>query len=232
MMLQIAQLLTAEELAACKSLMDSAEWVSGSITAGTQSNQVKNNRQLPEDAPQSVMARQYILQALQRNALFLSAALPKKIFPPLFNRYDGSTNSFGNHIDNAIRGKAHPDWVRTDLSMTVFLSEPDSYEGGELVVEDTYGEHRVKLAAGDAILYPSSSIHRVEAVTSGARVCSFFWIESMVRSDERRRLLLDLDVAVVNLRAERTQAGHTDDGAALVQLTGCYHNLLRMWADS
>ena len=150
-MLQINQLLTAQELAACQSLIASAEWVSGAITAGTQSNQVKNNRQLPEDAPQSVMARAYILQALQRNALFLSAALPKKIYPPLFNRYDGSMNSFGNHIDNAIRGKAHPDWVRTDLSMTVFLSEPDSYEGGELVVEDTYGEHRVKLAAGDAI---------------------------------------------------------------------------------
>ncbi len=232
MMLRIPNLLNADELRLCQELMAQAAWVSGAVTAGTQSNQVKNNRQLPENDAQAVMARMHILNALKRNALFFSAALPKKIYPPLFNRYDGSMNSFGNHIDNAIRGKEHPDWVRTDLSMTVFLNEPHEYEGGELVVEDTYGDHRVKLAAGDAILYPSSSVHRVEPVTAGARVCSFFWLESMVRSDERRRLLFDLDVSIVNLRAERTQAGHTEDGAALVQLTGCYHNLLRMWADS
>jgi PKHD-type hydroxylase len=232
MMMAIPQLLDANELATCRALMAQAQWASGALTAGTQSSQVKNNRQLPEDAPEARMARELVLGALQRNALFFSAALPKKIYPPLFNRYDGTANAFGNHIDNAMRGKAHPDWVRTDLSMTVFLADVDEYEGGELIVEDTYGHHSVKLPAGDAILYPSSSVHRVEPVTAGARIASFFWIESMVRTDERRRLLFDLDVSIVNLRNQRILSGHAEDGDALVQLTGCYHNLLRMWADS
>lgn len=232
MIIEVANLLTAEELAICRALVMEADWVSGAVTAGTQSRQVKNNRQLPEDDTRTVQARDIILAALKRNALFFSAALPKKIYPPLFNRYDGATNAFGNHIDNAVRGKEHPHWVRTDISMTVFLSDVNEYDGGELIIEDTFGHHSVKLPAGSAILYPSSSVHRVEAVTSGARVCSFFWIESMVRSDERRRLLFDLDVSVVNLRNERRMQGAEADGDTLVQLTGVYHNLLRMWADS
>ena len=232
MLLHIPQVLDLDELAFCRKTVESAAWADGAITAGTQSKQVKNNRQLPEDLPASIEARNVVLAALKRNALFFSAALPKKIYPPLFNRYDGAANSFGNHIDNAIRGKAHPEWVRTDLSMTLFLTEPHEYEGGELVMEDSFGTQRIKLAAGDMILYPSSSVHRVEAVTSGSRICMFTWLESMVRSTEQRRILFDLDVSIVNLRAMMEAAGEAEDGAALVRLTGCYHNLLRMWAET
>ncbi len=158
--------------------------------------------------------------------MFFSAVLPKKIFPPLFNRYDGATNSFGNHIDNAVRTLRGTNLhVRTDVSATLFLSEPDHYDGGELVVEDTFGTRAVKLPAGDLVLYPSSSVHRVEAVTRGARVASFFWIESMVRQDDQRRLLFDLDMSIL---AMRQQLGETE---AVIRLTGCYHNLMRMWAD-
>lgn len=232
MLVRIPELLTPEELTQCLHHMHTAPWTSGAITAGSQSSQVKNNLQLPEAEPQAQAARSIILNALKRNALFFSAALPKKIYPPLFNRYTGTTNAFGNHIDNAMRGKSHPEWVRTDLSMTVFLSNENQYTGGELIIEDTYGHHAVKLPAGDAILYPSSSVHRVEPVRSGTRTASFFWIESMVRSGEQRRILFDMDVAIVNLRNDRQTQGQPDDGASIVQLTGCYHNLLRMWADS
>lgn len=232
MLLHIPQVLNEDELAKCRALISSAKWASGSITAGAQSTQVKNNRQLPEDSLEAKTARAIVLAALKRNALFFSAALPKKIYPPLFNRYDGTANSFGNHIDNAVRGKSHPDWVRTDLSMTLFLSEPDEYEGGELIMEDSFSNRAVKLPAGDMILYPSSSVHRVEPVTSGTRLCMFTWLESMVRSTEQRRVLFDMDVSMVNLREMMRNAGEAEDGAALVRLTGCYHNLLRMWADT
>jgi PKHD-type hydroxylase len=227
MLIEIPEVLSAIELEQVHQLLADAPWTDGRITAGSQSAQVKNNWQLPEDTPQSQQLRILLLAALNRNALFLSAALPKRIFPPLFNRYQGEHNTFGNHIDNAIRYcSTNDERVRTDLSATIFLADPDSYDGGELVIEDTYGQHAVKLAAGDMVLYPGSSLHRVEPVTRGARVASFFWLESMVRETERRRLLFEMDMAILQLRS--TQG----DNQATVNLTGCYHNLLRMWADS
>lgn len=227
MLIEIPEVLSAIELEQVHQLLADAPWTDGRITAGSQSAQVKNNWQLPEDTPQSQQLRILLLAALNRNALFLSAALPKRIFPPLFNRYQGEHNTFGNHIDNAIRYcSTNGERVRTDLSATIFLADPDSYDGGELVIEDTYGQHAVKLAAGDMVLYPGSSLHRVEPVTRGARVASFFWLESMVRETERRRLLFEMDMTILQLRS--TQG----DNQATVNLTGCYHNLLRMWADS
>lgn len=226
MLIHIPDVLTAEALSKCRTILEAAPWADGRITAGTQSAQVKNNRQLPEDTPESDALRAIVLEHLNRNALFLSAALPRRIFPPLFNRYEGTANAFGNHIDNAVRiCAATGERVRTDLSATLFLSDPDDYDGGELVIEDTYGSHAVKLAAGDMVLYPGSSLHRVEPVTRGARVASFFWMESMVRETERRRLLFEMDMAILELR--ETQG----DSAPTVNLTGCYHNLLRMWAE-
>lgn len=227
MLIEIPEVLSPTELEQARQLLANAPWTDGRITAGSQSAQVKNNLQLPEDAPQSQQLRSLLLAALNRNPLFLSAALPKRIYPPLFNRYAGPRNTFGNHIDNAIRYCAESGQrVRTDLSATIFLADPDSYDGGELVIEDTYGEHAVKLAAGAMVLYPGSSLHRVEPVTRGARLASFFWLESMVRETERRRLLFEMDMAILELRS--TQG----DNQATVNLTGCYHNLLRMWADS
>lgn len=227
MLIEIPEVLSPTELAQVRALLNDAPWTDGRITAGSQSAQVKNNWQLPEQTEQSHAARAILLEALNRNALFLSAALPKRIFPPLFNRYTGERNTFGNHIDNAIRHCSQTGQrVRTDLSATLFLADPDSYDGGELVIEDTYGQHAVKLAAGDMVLYPGSSLHRVEPVTRGARVASFFWLESMVRETERRRLLFEMDMAILELRS--TQG----DNNAAIKLTGCYHNLLRMWADS
>lgn len=226
MLIQIPELLSPQALQQCHDLLKNAEWVDGRVTAGTQSAQVKNNWQLPEQSRECQALRPIIADALNLNALFLSAALPKRIFPPLFNRYEGAHNTFGNHIDNAIRAcPVTGQRIRTDLSATVFLSDPDSYEGGELVIEDTYGQHAVKLAAGDMLLYPSSSVHRVEAVTKGARIAAFFWLESLVRETERRRLLFDMDMAILELRDS-----HGDTSPA-VSLTGCYHNLLRMWAE-
>ncbi|WP_442498208.1 Fe2+-dependent dioxygenase [Methylobacter sp. sgz302048] len=226
MLIHIPDVLTAEALTKCRTILEAAPWADGRITAGTQSAQVKNNRQLPEDTPESDALRAIVLEHLNRNALFLSAALPRRIFPPLFNRYEGAVNAFGNHIDNAVRiCAATGERVRTDLSATLFLSDPDDYDGGELVIEDTYGSHAVKLAAGDMVLYPGSSLHRVEPVTRGARLASFFWMESMVRETERRRLLFEMDMAILELR--ETQG----DSAPTVNLTGCYHNLLRMWAE-
>jgi PKHD-type hydroxylase len=226
MLIQIPEVLSPMALADCRALLAGADWADGRITAGTQSAKVKQNLQLPELGEASLAVRQIVLDALNRNALFFSAALPKRIFPPLFNCYEGAYNTFGNHIDNAVRTCADSGIrVRTDLSATLFFSDPDSYDGGELVIEDTYGEHAVKLAAGDMVLYPGSSLHRVEPVTRGARLASFFWIESMVRETERRRLLFEMDMAILELR--ETQG----DIPAAVNLTGCYHNLLRMWAD-
>lgn len=226
MLLQIPDVFTADELARCRALVESADWADGTITAGTQSAKAKNNRQLPEDSEAARAARTLVLDALSRSALFFTAALPRKIYPPLFNRYGGEANSFGNHIDNSVRTHAaSATHVRTDLSATLFLSEPHEYDGGELVVEDTFGTKSVKLPAGDMILYPSSSVHRVEAVTRGVRIACFFWIQSMVREDERRRMLFDLDMAILALREKQ------GDTAESVKLTGCYHNLMRMWAE-
>jgi len=226
MLIEIPQVLNPDELSRVRGILADAAWADGRITAGSQSAQVKNNWQLPEQSSQSAAARTVLLDALNRNALFLSAALPKRIFPPLFNRYEGEHNTFGNHIDNAVRHcPVTGQRVRTDLSATIFLADPDSYDGGELVIEDTYGQHAVKLAAGDMVLYPGSSLHRVEPVTCGARVASFFWLESMVRETERRRLLFEMDMAILQLR------NTGGDSEPVVNLTGCYHNLLRMWAE-
>ncbi|MCX9157367.1 Fe2+-dependent dioxygenase [Niveibacterium sp. 24ML] len=226
MLIEVPAVLDADELARLRQLLDQADWADGRITAGSQSAQVKRNRQLPETAPEMAAAREIVLAALSRNAMFFSAALPAQIYPPLFNRYGGGEH-FGAHVDNAVRrlpgGGGRP--VRTDVSATLFLAEPDSYEGGELVVEDTYGEHEVKLAAGSLVLYPSTSLHRVEPVTSGERVACFMWLQSMVREDSRRALLFDMDLAITQLRQR-----HGDE-SELVRLTGSYHNLLRMWAE-
>jgi PKHD-type hydroxylase len=225
MLLAIPDLLTAEQVASARELLSNAEWVDGRVTAGPQSARAKHNTQLPEGSAAAETIGDMILTALQRNPLFVSAALPLRVFPPLFNRYEGG-QSFGNHVDNSIRqiaGTGHR--IRTDLSATLFLAEPDEYEGGELSVEDTYGVHKVKLPAGDMVLYPSSSLHHVTPVTRGARVASFFWVQSMVRDDGRRALLFDLDVAIQQL--SRDVPAHP----SIVQLTGVYHNLLRQWAE-
>ncbi|MDB5888068.1 MAG: 2OG-Fe(II) oxygenase [Rhodocyclales bacterium] len=225
MLVQVENVLNADELTRLRALLDAAQWADGRITAGTQSAKAKQNRQLPESAPQVPAARAIVGTALSRHGLFFSAALPRTIYPQLFNRY-GVGENFGAHIDNAVR--LAPDgsrYMRTDISATLFLCEPDSYEGGELIVQDTYGEHRVKLPAGDMILYPSTSLHRVTPVTRGERQACFFWIQSMVRDDAKRELLFNMDSAIATLRQ---QQGDTEP---LVTLTGTYHNLLRMWSD-
>ncbi|MGA0611371.1 Fe2+-dependent dioxygenase [Caldimonas sp. KR1-144] len=230
MLLHVPNILTGHALHKAQALLSQAPWSDGRVTAGSQSTQVKNNQQLAEDHPLTAQLQEIVMEALAGSALFFAAALPKKIFPPLFNRYAGAANAFGNHIDNAVRtikhGPHRGTHVRTDVSCTLFLAEPSSYDGGELVVEDTFGSQRIKLAAGDLVLYPGTSVHRVEPVTRGARLASFFWIESMVRSDEQRRLLYEMDM---NLVALREQLGDTPE---LVALTGTYHNLLRQWADA
>ena len=225
MLLHIPDILTADAVLNARRILDQADWIDGRVTAGHQSARAKDNLQLPEDCPAARQIGEVILAALQRNPLFISAALPYRVFPPLFNRYEGG-QSFGNHVDNAIRhitGTGHR--IRTDLSATLFFTGPDEYEGGELVVEDTYGVHAVKLPAGHLVLYPSTSLHHVRPITRGARVASFFWIQSMVRDDGQRTLLFDLDTAIQ--RVTEDVAGQT----AAVQLTGVYHNLLRRWAE-
>jgi PKHD-type hydroxylase len=225
MLIQIPNVLSSEQIAHARGLLDSAGWVDGKVTAGPQSSRAKQNLQLPEDSPAARELGEMILGALQRNALFMSAALPLKVFPPLFNCYAGG-HSFGSHVDNAIRQvPGTPHRVRTDLSATLFLVDPESYEGGELVVEDTYGSHRVKLPSGHMVLYPSTSLHHVTPVASGARLASFFWIQSLVRDDGRRTLLFDMDTALQRL------AKDVPDHPSTVQLTGVYHNLLRQWAE-
>lgn len=225
MMVHVPAVLPPEAIERCRAILAAAQWADGKLTAGTQSEQVKNNRQLPQDGEACLAARAIVLEHLAKSALFFTATLPRRIFPPLFNRYEGAANAFGNHIDNAVRTyTATAQHTRTDISATLFLSEPADYDGGELVIEDTYGAHAVKLAAGDLIVYPGASLHRVEPVTRGARLASFFWIESMVRETERRRILFDMDMAILSLRQA---AGDT---AEAVKLTGCYHNLMRLWA--
>jgi len=227
MLLHIPKVLSKEQVRQCRDLLGKADWIDGRATAGSQSATVKNNLQLPENSAVTQALQKIVLDALLRHALFYTAALPKKIFPPLFNCYSGRNNAFGNHIDNAMRTHVATGYrVRSDLSATLFLSEPEEYEGGELVIEDSFGEQRVKLPASDLILYPSSSIHRVEPVTQGARIASFMWLESMVRDNTQRRLLFDLDMAIMDVRQ---QQGESD---ASVKLTHCYHNLLRLWAES
>ena len=225
MLLQVPDVLTAEQVRDARTVLDAADWVDGRVTAGFQSGRVKDNRQLPEDAPASRELGEMMLRAVQRHPLFMSAALPFRIFPPLFNRYEGG-QAFGNHVDNAIRQvTGTPHRLRTDLSATLFLSEPSDYDGGELLVEDTYGVHSVKLPAGDLVLYPATSLHRVTAVTRGARIASFFWIQSMVRDDGERTLLFDLDAAIQRLNQE------APDHPSATQCTAVYHNLLRRWAE-
>lgn len=227
MLLHIPNLLSADELRGAQELLRDAPWHDGRVSAGPQAAQAKNNEQLPEQCEAAQALRQILLRGLERSPLFFSAALPKTISPPMFNRYGGATNAFGNHVDSAVRllpdGKGR---VRTDISCTVFLSAPEDYVGGELVVEDTHGPQRVKYAAGDMVVYPGTSVHRVEPVTRGQRLAGFFWVQSMVRSDEQRRLLFDMDQHLTQLRGS---VGETS--GAIVGLTGSYHNLLRMWAD-
>ncbi|KAB2308531.1 Fe2+-dependent dioxygenase [Betaproteobacteria bacterium SCN2] len=226
MLFHIPKVLDAGRLARCRQLLDTAQWADGRLTAGTQAAKVKHNRQLPEDGAEARELRAIVLEALSKSALFFAAALPKRIYPPLFNRYGGEANAFGNHVDNAIR--THPasaQHVRTDLSFTLFLAEPDEYDGGELVIEDGFAGRPVKLPAGDLILYPSYSVHRVEPVTRGARLACFSWLESMVREPQQRELLFELDMSIL---AHREQ--HGDDDVS-VRLTSCYHNLMRMWTD-
>lgn len=225
MLLQVPEVLTAEQVAQCRKVLEAAEWVDGRITAGHQSARAKDNLQLREDFDEAKQIGNLIIGALERSPLFMSAALPLKVFPPLFNRYqDGQ--SFGNHVDNAIRQvTGTPHRVRTDLSATLFFSEPDEYDGGELVVEDTYGVQAMKLPAGHLILYPASSVHHVRPVTRGVRIASFFWIQSMVRDDGERTMLFDLDVAIQRLMSD------VPEHRSVVELTSLYHNLLRRWAD-
>lgn len=225
MMLHIPQVLSAEQVAHCQEVFAQADWEDGRSTAGHQSAQVKKNLQLPENSPAARALGDLVLGALERSALFISAVLPQRVFPPLFNRYEPGMN-FGSHVDNAIRQvTGTPLRLRTDVSATLFLSAPESYDGGELVVEDTYGSHSVKLPAGDLIIYPSSSLHHVTPVTRGARLASFFWVQSMIREVSQRSLLFDLDTAILQLNQEVPRS------PSLVMLTGIYHNLLRQWAE-
>jgi len=224
MLLTIEDVLTPAQVDDFRRRLTAADWVDGRITAGEQSALAKRNLQVPEDAAAARELGETILGALGRHPRFVSAALPLRVFPPLFNRYDAGM-AFDTHVDNAIRF-AGPVRYRTDLSATLFLTDPDDYEGGELIVEDAYGEHAVKLPAGAMVLYPASSLHRVAQVTRGSRWAAFFWVQSMVRSDEQRSLLFDLDTAIQALSA---RLGHGDP--AVVSLAGTYHNLVRMWAE-
>jgi PKHD-type hydroxylase len=225
MLLELPDVLTPEQVAQVRGRLGAAPWVDGNATSGHQSAKAKYNEQVDEDSALSKELGQVVLEALARSPLFFSAALPKQVFPPLFNRYrEGMT--FGSHVDGAIRTHAATRTrIRTDLSATLFLSDPADYDGGELLVEDTYGVKRAKLPAGSMILYPATSLHRVEPITRGVRIASFFWIHSMVRGDAERTLLFDLDMSIIRLTRD-----HPGD-PALIGLTGVYHNLLRMWAE-
>jgi PKHD-type hydroxylase len=227
MMLAIPDLLDKEGVARIRAIVDSGEWQDGNATSGHQSALAKRNQQLPEDCGAAREAGRLVLEALGRSPLFIAAALPLKIFPPLFNRYSGG-QAFGTHVDNAVRIQRGSEFrIRSDLSATLFLADPDSYEGGELLVEGNLGAQKVKLPAGHLLLYPASSLHRVEPVTTGVRVASFFWIQSMVRDDGARTLLFDLDSSIQAIAAERGQGDRE-----VIRLTGIYHNLLRRWADA
>lgn len=227
MLIAIPDLIDAAGVAHIRSVIDAADWVDGNITSGHQSALAKRNQQLPEGCAAAKQAGQMVLDALGQSPLFIAAALPLKIFPPLFNSYAGGQN-FGVHVDNAVRIQSGTGFrVRSDLSITVFLEEPDAYDGGELTIETNFGVQQVKLPAGHAVLYPSSSLHRVEPVTRGRRVASFFWLQSMIRDDGARQMLFDLDRSVQGVAAALGQ-----DHAEVIRLTGVYHNLLRRWADA
>jgi PKHD-type hydroxylase len=224
MMIHIPNVLTAEQVARCRDVMTRAAWIDGRATAGHQSVQVKKNLQLPESAPEARELGEMVMEALARSNLFMSSVLPKQVFPPLFNRYDAGM-TFGSHVDNSIRGHANGIRIRTDVSSTLFISGPEDYDGGELVVEDTYGEHTAKLPAGDMIVYPATSLHHVTPITRGSRIASFFWTQSMIRDESKRSLLFDMDMAIIKLNRD-----HPEHVSA-VELTSVYHNLLRQWAE-
>ena len=227
MLIAIPDVLDATGVARVRAVIDAADWIDGNQTSGPQAALAKRNQQLPEDGAAAREAGGLVLDALGRSPLFVAAALPLKVFPPLFNRYAGGQD-FGLHVDNAIRMKRGTDFrIRADLSATLFLEDPDAYDGGELVVEDVFGPQVVKLPAGHMVLYPASSLHRVTPVTRGVRTASFFWLQSMVRDDGERRVLFDLDQSVQRLTG---QLGGSD--RSVVELTGVYHNLLRRWADA
>ena len=225
MMVHIPNVLSADQVARCRDVMQRAAWVDGRVTAGHQSEKVKNNLQMPETAPEARELGGMVMDALGRNSLFFSAVLPKEVFPPLFNRYDAGM-TFGSHVDNAIRGYLNtPLRIRTDVSSTLFISAPEDYDGGELVVQDTYGTHAVKLPAGGMIIYPGTSLHHVNPITRGSRIASFFWTQSMVRDVTKRSLLFDLDMAIVRLNHDHPEHH------SIVELTAIYHNLLRQWTE-
>lgn len=226
MLVRVPDLLTHEEVAEARATLASSDWVDGGVTAGTQSALAKHNLQIPESAPVARALGETILRALGRNPLFNAAALPLRVFPPLFNRYD-SGMKFDAHVDNAIRFIPGANIrVRTDVAATLFLSNPDEYDGGELIVEDTYGAQAIKLSAGDMALYPATSLHRVAPITRGSRWASFFWIQSMVKDDGKRRELFELDRAIAE-----TRAALGDEHHASVALTAVYHNLIRRWSE-
>ena len=226
-MISVPDVLDAAAVARLRAIIDGAEWIDGNVTSGHQSALAKRNAQLPEDSPAAREAGTLVLDALGRSATFIAAALPLRVFPPLFNRYAGG-QQFGTHVDNAIRIRRGSDFrIRSDLSATLFLAEPESYDGGELIVEGQFGAQAVKLPAGHMLLYPSTSLHRVAPVTRGVRVASFFWIQSMIRGEDERKILFDLDLAIQRIAMERGQ-----DDAEMIRLTGVYHNLLRLWAET
>jgi PKHD-type hydroxylase len=225
MLLHIPDVLSREQVTQMRAMLDAADWTDGRETVGAQGAQVKRNQQLPDASPLRRQLGEVVLAALAKNPLYHAAALPLRTLPPRFNRYEGG-GQYGFHVDGAVMALSSDAQLRSDVSCTLFLSEPDEYDGGELIVNDTYGEHEVKLPAGDLIVYPSSSLHRVVPVTRGTRVASFFWVQSLIRDDSRRRLLFELDASIQRL----TQTGA--DAAALLQLTGVYHNLLRQWAET
>lgn len=228
MLICVPEILSKAEVADFRRIMDATDWEDGRSTAGAQSAMVKKNEQLPPDSPVARELGQRVIRAITANPTFLAGAVPLHVFPPLFNRYrHDAAHKFGIHVDNSIRGDPLTGLrIRTDMSVTLFLSEPDEYDGGELVVEDTYGSHEVKLPAGDLVLYPASSLHMVTPVTRGMRVASFFWLQSMIRSDHERSLVYDLDIAIQDL-SERVGR----DDPATVKLSGLYHNLIRHWAE-
>ena len=225
MIVQVPNVLTAEQIARCRAVMQRASWVDGRATAGYQSAVVKDNRQLSENSPEARELGDMVVTALERSPLFITAALPLRVFPPLFNRYEGG-EKFGAHLDNSIRHiPGTPYRIRTDLSATLFLSAPEEYDGGELVIDDVYGAHAVKLPAGNMVVYPASTLHHVNPVTRGVRLASFFWVQSMIRDDGQRTLLFDLDMAIN--KVNQAIPNH----AGVVELTNCYHNLLRRFAE-
>lgn len=224
MLLHIPNVLAPEEVAQIRQRLDAADWTDGRETVGSQGAQVKHNEQLPDASPLKAALASVVLAALKRSPLFFAAALPLKYLPPRFNRYSGG-GTYGFHVDGAVMNLANGEQLRSDISCTLFLSDPDEYDGGELIISDTYGEHEVKLPAGDLIAYPSSSLHKVNPVTRGARVASFFWVQSMIRDDVQRRLLWEMDTSIERLRQTN------GDADTVLQLTGVYHNLLRRWSE-